>query len=127
MLNLEQVDELEKLIGQLDGLHLELTGLAKKSPNDAVNTFKLHFVNSSLTRCNILLGEEYKPFNDFDQFNIDDVPSNSDVTFMLSQYMESLEKYRSDSIHVVHGEWCYNLDDSKEKIQASPPDKLKRK
>ena len=59
MLKLSQIDELEKLIGQLDSLHSELTALAKKSPNDAVNTFKLRFVNTSLNNCNKFLGKKY--------------------------------------------------------------------
>ncbi len=37
----EDVDKLEKVIGQLNGLHAEVSQLAKKSPNDGVNAFKL--------------------------------------------------------------------------------------
>lgn len=127
MLKLIQIDELEKLIGQLDSLHSELAALAKKSPNDAVNSFKLHFVNSALTKCNKFLGEEYKPFEEFNQFNDDDVPSNSDVTLTLSQYMQSLEKYRSDNIYESWGAWYYKTADSDETIQTGPPIKLKKK
>ena len=57
MLKRTQIDELEKLIGQLDSLHVELTTLAKKSPNDAVNNFKLRFVNTALDNCNKFLGK----------------------------------------------------------------------
>jgi hypothetical protein len=38
-----EIEDLEKLIGQLDGLHSEISQLAKKSPNDGLNTFKLKF------------------------------------------------------------------------------------
>jgi len=127
MLKISQIDELEKLIGQLDGLHSELAALSKKSPNDAVNSFKLRFVNGALSKCNILLGDEYKPFEDFDQFNEDDVPSNSDVTLMISQYMQSLEKYRSDNIYTNLGRWYYKTEDSDDTIQTGPPIKLKKK
>ncbi len=125
-MKLTQIDELEKLIGQLDGLHSELAALAKKSPNDAVNSFKLRFVNDALTKCNEFLGRKYKPFEEFDQFNEDDVPSNSDVTLMLSQYMRSLEKYRSDNIYLDFGSWYYRTKNSDEKIRTGPPNKLKK-
>ncbi len=39
--------------------------LAKKSPNDGLNKFKLKFVNTSLGQANVLLGNEYKPFDEF--------------------------------------------------------------
>ena len=40
MKNREELEQFEKLIGQLRGLHEEICLLAKKSPNDAVNAFK---------------------------------------------------------------------------------------
>ena len=50
------VDAFEKLVVQLDSIHSELLLLAKKSPNDAVNSFKLKFVNATLNQCNDLFG-----------------------------------------------------------------------
>lgn len=126
MLKRSQIDELEKLIGQLDSLHSELTALAKKSPNDAVNTFKLWFVNTSLNNCNKFLGKNYKPFDDFDQFDTDDVHSNSDLTFIISQYMQAMEKFRSDNIYVSVGTWYYKIKGSDEKIRTAPPAKIKK-
>jgi hypothetical protein len=41
----EDIERLEKLIGQLRGLHQEVGALAKKSPKDAVNAFKLKLIN----------------------------------------------------------------------------------
>ncbi|MBU2513084.1 hypothetical protein KJ966_17220 [bacterium] len=126
MLTIDQINELEKLIGQLIGLHTELATLSKKSPNDAVNSFKLRFVNEALIKCNKLLGAEYKPFEDFNQFNDDDIPSNSDVTLVLSQYMQSLEKLRSDNVYIDFGTWYYKTKDKGNKIQTGPPTKLKK-
>jgi hypothetical protein len=93
-----QVDQLEKLIGQLGGIHEEIGALSKKSPNDAVNKFKLTFVNATIAQCNDLLGGDYRPIGDFKEFNPDDVPSNSDVTLIAALYLEALEKFRSDHI-----------------------------
>lgn len=120
------VDELEKLMGQLKSIHAEVSALAKKSPNDAVNSFKIKFINITVSNCNKFLGENYKPFDDFDVFNIDDVPSNSDVTFIISQYAEAIEKYRADNIRWNMGRWFFKLEDTKEEIQTAQPMKLQK-
>jgi hypothetical protein len=44
-ITVEQVEKLERLIGLLDGVHSELSALAKKSPVDGVNKFKLKLIN----------------------------------------------------------------------------------
>ena len=121
-----QIDELEKLIGQLESIYKELAVLSKKSPNDAVNTFKIRFVNVTLKNCNAFLCKKYKPFDDFNQFNIDDVPSNSDLTFIIAQYMQAMEKFRSDNIYEDFHKWYYRIKDSDEKICTAPPAKIKK-
>jgi hypothetical protein len=126
MLTRAQVDELEKLIGQLESLHSELSALAKKSPNDAVNGFKLRFVNTTLKSCNMLLGEKYKPFSDFEQLDADEVLSNSDVTLIISQYSQTVEKFRSDNIYQDLGRWYYKTQGGGEKVETAPPAKLKK-
>jgi hypothetical protein len=120
------VDGLEKLMGQFKSIHAEVSALAKKSPNDAVNSFKIKFINTTVTNCNKFFGQNYKPFEDFDVFDIDDVPSNSDVTFIISQYLESLEKYRADNIRNNMGRWYFVLEDTKEEIQTAQPMKLQK-
>ena len=113
MLKRTQVDHLEKLIGQVYGLHKEFAALTNKSPNAAVNTFKLHFVNITINNCNELLGKKHKPFEDFNLFDTDDVPSNSDLSFMIGQYMQALEKFRSDNLTTdFRGCWIYDIEDS---------------
>jgi len=126
MLTRKKVDHFEKLTGQLTGIHDELSALAKKTPNDAVNLFKLKFVNAVLTQCNELLGSDYRPFGDFKEFDADTLPSNSDVTFIASQYLQALEKFRSDNvIQSKTGWWVYAVKDGEE-IRAAPPAKLER-
>jgi hypothetical protein len=61
----EEVELLEKLIGQLQGLHDEITTLAKKSPNDGLNAFKLRLVNKVLANSNLLLKGRYSPVRRF--------------------------------------------------------------
>lgn len=119
------IDKLEIIIGQLKSIHLEISVLAKKSPNDAVNKFKIKFINATIKKCNDFLGDRYKPQEDFDSFDTDDVPSNSDVTFIVSLYAEAIEKFRADNIKCDMGRWYFIVDDSEDMIKTAPPLKLK--
>ena len=119
------VDLFEKLVAQLNGFHQELSISAKKSQKEPVSLFKLNFVNGVLRQCNNLLGENYRPFPDFEDFSSDALPSNSDVTFIISQYIECAEKFRSDNIQYVLAEgWLWKLDDSNERMRVTPPKRL---
>lgn len=114
-------------MGQLEGLHREMSALAKKSPNDGINPFKLRFLNSALSAANDLLGEKYNPLDGFQQFNSDDVPTNSDAAFVLTSYLEEVERMRADNIFNDYNKWTYVLSDSEDKIRTAPPKKIKEK
>lgn len=122
-----EIEKLEKLVGQLQGLHSEISVLAKKSPNDAVNTFKLGLINRVIRVANDVLGAKYTPFDDFDGFDADDLPSTSDVAMVLAQYIEEAERYRSDNVKVQHGYWVYVIDGEASSIRSGPPSKVGRK
>lgn len=110
------VDTFEKLNGQLLSIYDEITLLSKKSPNDAVNKFKLEFINSILKQSNAFLGDKYKPFEDFTEFDIDEIPLNSDVVFILSQYLQCYEKLRADNVIMRFGKWHWAVEaDNNEK------------
>ncbi len=125
--NKEDVERLEKLIGQLQGLYSEIGALAKKSPSDAVNSFKLKLINRILATGNAVLGDKYKPFDEFDQFDSDDAPSTSDVTMIIAQYLEEVERFRSDN--VIHSDtsgnygWRYLVAGKASDVPSSPPTK----
>lgn len=123
----EEIEQLEKVIGQLRGLHDEISLLAKKSPSDALNTFKLRLINKVIATGNDVLGADYLPFEDFDGFKTDDVPSNSDVTLVLSQYMKEAERYRSDNVQQYGGSWFYVINGGRTEIRAGAPFKVGRK
>jgi hypothetical protein len=127
-LKLHQVEKLEKISGQMDGLHKEITTLVKKSPNDGLNKFKLKFVNAVLAEANDILGPTHKPLADFDQFDADDVPTTSDVAFILGQYIEELERKRADNIkRDPMGNWVYQIQGSGDTIRTAPPRKIQEK
>lgn len=124
-MNRLDVEKLEKATGQLEGLHKEICLLAKKSANDGLNIFKLRILNSALIAANEILGIGYKPIEGFDQFDLDDLPSNSDATMVLTAYLEELERYRADNIAQVTGShWKYILENG-EHIRTAPPKKIK--
>lgn len=129
----DEIEQLERLISQIDGMHREISALAKKSDTNAVNAFKLKLINAVLKQANAILGEKHRPFPDFDQFSDEAMPSNSDVTFILTQYAEATELYRTENIFDTdyHG-WSYVVTNAKGQklsmqIATSPPKALGRK
>lgn len=121
------VEALEKLIGQLQGLHAEISLLAKKAPNDGVNAFKLRLINNVISLANSVLAPNYLPFDGFTAFDADDVPSTSDVALVLAQYMEEAERYRSDNVIISDYKWYYVVDGSASEIPSGPPSKIGKK
>ncbi|MEH1856477.1 MAG: hypothetical protein V7L21_00360 [Nostoc sp.] len=110
-MNRKDVDKFEKLSGQLQSIYEELSVLSKKSPNDAVNKFKLKFINQLLNDSNGFIEEKYRPFKGFSEFDTDDVPYNSDVVFILSQYLQCFEKMRADNVkEQLKNAWYWVVD-----------------
>ncbi len=97
-MNIGEIENFEKVFFQLQGLHTEIGLLSKGKPNDALNKFKLKLINQVLADANKILGERYKPFPDFYIFDEDELPTNSDVTFIISQYLGCMENLRVDNI-----------------------------
>ena len=123
-----EIDQLESLIGKINAFYTEIVALSKKTPNDAVNKFKLKFINKTLEETNTLLTDKHRPFNDFSVFEEDDLPSNSDVVFILSQYAEAVDLYRSKHVAMKAGNWCYVVDDDKDaQIRSAPPATIRKK
>lgn len=101
----EDISEFEKLEQQLHSFLSEISELSKKKPNDPLNKFKLKFINVTLSKLNSILKDD-RPFPDFEQFDIDDLPTNSDVLVILSQY--EVAKYRLRTAHTEKAKNDYN-------------------
>lgn len=129
-MTIQEVDKFEKIQAQIDGLHLEISALSKKSQNDALNKFKLKFVNQLISDANELLGDGYKPFREFSSFEENDIPTNSDVAMMLTQYLNCLEKLRTDNIKkedkFPHN-WYWIANGKISNIRTVIPQKIKEK
>lgn len=111
----------EKTEAQLEAFYEDIGIFAKKKPDDAVNKFKLGLVNQMLEAANKLLGNDYRPFPDFDTFSLDAIPSNSDVVTMLSQYLGAMDKYRKDhtNLHALFYYWNFPDDNSQNNKQGT--------
>jgi hypothetical protein len=123
-MNEKQIALFESLNSQLKGLYDEMQTLAKKNPNDAVNKFKLGLINSLIKRTNAFLKEDQKPFGDFGEFDEAELPSNSDVLIILSQYLSCLEKIRADNITIDLGDWYWLINGKQSNGRTAPPKNL---
>jgi hypothetical protein len=123
----KEVDTYEKVQTQLEGLHLEISALSKKSQNDALNKFKLKFVNQILSSANSILGLKYKPFADFDLFDDNDLPTTSDTAMMLTQYLSCFEKLRADNVVQQFGDWYWVIDGKQSDVKTIMPKKIKER
>jgi hypothetical protein len=83
-------EKIEKTQSQIKSLYEEIGLLSKKSPNMPLNKFKIRFINSIISDANKLLTEKNKPLKEFESFNEDDLPNNSDVVMILAQYLGTI-------------------------------------
>lgn len=117
----EHIEQLEKVIYQLNAAHAEVSILAKKSPNDLLNKFKLKLMNEIISLANVVITDTYRPFDGFEMFEEDDKPSNSDVTMVLAQYQDALERFRSVNVIYAEYKWWYKLGNEASRVEAECP------
>jgi hypothetical protein len=120
----DDIFEFEKLEQQLHSFLDDISELSKKRPNDPLNKFKLKFINATLLKLNGILKDD-RPFAEFKQFDVDDLPSNSDVVLLLSQYAAAAHRFRVENT-TDDGEdstWIVRGKDTE--IPAGDPDDFK--
>jgi hypothetical protein len=118
MKSIEEITQFEKVQTQIKGLYNEIGILSKKNPNDAINKFKLKYINQSIKDANDILKNE-KPYSDFDIFADEDMPSVSDVVIILEQYYSSLEKIRCANIKYEMGHWYWIINGKISEIETN--------
>jgi hypothetical protein len=116
----EQVEKFEQIAAHLTALHQEFAVQAKSKPDNPINPFKLRIVNEKLGGANAILAGEFKPFEDFELFDANELPSNSDIALVLSTYLASLERWRSAHVKVESGSYVWRTEDET-RIAASKP------
>lgn len=120
------IELFEKINGQLSGFHDEISLLSKKNPDGKINIFKLAYINQIINEANILLGDKYIPIQDFSKFDEEMLPSNSDVVFILSQYLNCMEQLKvKNIIEISGGKWYWTINGERSNVRTSPPKKLK--
>ena len=121
----KDIDLYEKVQSQIEQLYKEITVLSKKSPNNAINKYNLKFINEKLKEANALLVGKHKPFADFEIFDEDGLPTNSDVVLILSQYLDCLEGWRSDNVFKDGFRYYWKLGGGT-RVSAKAPSRFSR-
>src|ERR1043166_8243046 len=120
-MNAKDVDFFEKVKAQLHQMHNEVSVLSKTKADNLINKFKLGFINEKLGEANTILTGGFKPFKDFALFNVDELPTNSDVVIVLSQYLDCWEAWRCPNIQYDRWEFeCYWIMAAKKKKKTEP-------
>lgn len=114
----KEVEAFMKVLVQAKKVLKDVLELSKKKPNDAVNKFKLGFVNTILEQANSILGKGNKPFDSFKTFSEDDIPTNSDVVLIMSQYVGCLKKFGRDNTSGDLSTYYWIIDGSESDIEA---------
>ncbi|MBE0672763.1 MAG: hypothetical protein IH588_19470 [Anaerolineales bacterium] len=120
-MKIETAKQFDMTEEQLIGLYEEMLVLSKKSPDGPTNKFKLKFINELLAKANSLLGDSYHPLKDFDTFDEEELPTSSDVVFILSQYLKVMDKFRYDNTILDFGTRYWKTDDRKNNLQTKHP------
>lgn len=98
------VDKYDELRSKLVSVRDDIAHLSAKKPHDQLNSFKLKFINNLLAQVNELIGD-FRPEEDFNEFDNVELPSNSDVLMILNLYLTGMTRFKeANSIRKVVGE-----------------------
>src|SRR4051794_13458185 len=119
-MNQTQIERFERLKPQLKSLYSEMQLLSNKKPNEVVNKFKIQVINNFLTEANDILGKEFKPIAEFDVFDVETMPFNSDVVLVLAQYLQALELLHDENVAYSETDfrWYWITENKKAKIET---------
>jgi hypothetical protein len=120
------VEAYDRIQHQISKLYEEMAALSKPKPDAPLNSFKLKVVNERLRAANLLLLPPHRPFDDFDEFTDESLPTNSDVVVVLSQYLDALEGWRSDHIVQISVNWFWDTED-RVNLPSKPPTRSKER
>jgi hypothetical protein len=89
----EKASNHDALAPLLNAMYLEFKGLVSKKPDGVISKNKIAIVNRLLKDIlTILEGEPNRPY--LDLMNEDDLPQNSDVALVLSQYRAAMDQFK---------------------------------
>lgn len=89
----ERADNWDVYMPLLRAMQTEFQELSRKKPEAAISKGKVAVVNRLLESCRSVLADE-KSLRLLDLLQSDDLPQNSDVSLMLSQYVAAMKEFR---------------------------------
>lgn len=99
----KDVEKYSELYSKLSSMKGYIALLSAKKPNETVNEFKLKLINKLLAQINELI-DNFKPEDDFDSFDLETLPTNSDVLMVLNLYLNGMERFRdANSVEQLDG------------------------
>lgn len=113
-----EIDDFKKLQMQVHNILNQFTDLSKKKPDGPVNKFKLLLVNELLSTANKIIPKDRRPFPDFETFKEDDLPSNSDVVVILSQYLSCIRKFGGENKQLYDHKWYWIIKGKRSDIEV---------
>ena len=106
----ENVDQYELLTPLLESAYKEMSELSKKKFDAPLNSYKVKVINRIIKPLKeILKSEAVVQFLDI--LDADDLPTNSDVVLILSQYIEATKLFY-DKYYILNknnGSWGWNI------------------
>lgn len=103
----QDMEETRSVIAKLDGLYGEITAAVRRRADAPVTKFQLKLINSVVSEANAVLGNR-KPLSEFTEFEEDDIPTASDVSMVIAQYVEIFETIRCENIETMgSGRWFW--------------------
>ncbi|MEH1856478.1 MAG: hypothetical protein V7L21_00365 [Nostoc sp.] len=91
--SLVKADLHEVTMPLIDAMHVEFKELSKKKPEAVLTNSKVKIVNRLLESCRKVLDSETS-LDYLDLIDEDDIPQNSDVVLMLSQYVAAMKQFK---------------------------------
>jgi hypothetical protein len=92
----------------LTAMYSEFKELSKRRPNDAVSVAKIKVVNRLIDKCHGILDKEAS-VEYLDLLDEDNVPLNSDVVLMLSQFVAAMKQFRSTYTSLTGGKQDWTI------------------
>ena len=118
MITSENIALFESVYPLLVSITKSISTLSSKKPNDLISEFKLVQINKILNRCNSILGI-HRPDTEFEEFNTDTLPQNSDALIMLELYIASMDKFKIINSNYIGDDWDANAPHYEWKIKKS--------
>ena len=89
----KDIETFAELHSKLISIRSDISVLSSKKPNDQLNEFKLKYINRILEGINKLIGD-FKPDSEFCLFELESLPTNSDVLLILNLYVNAMKLFK---------------------------------